>query len=74
MTIEGRDRLSQPTPFLLRFSEAIPAQPPVRVKYDPVRQVSLVEDDGRWVDATSCSGPQGGTRITRVQAETTDDN
>lgn len=74
MTIEGQGRLRQPTPFLLRFSETIPAQPPVRVKYDPVRQVSLVEDGGRWVDATSYLGPQGGTRITKVQAETTDDN
>jgi putative ATP-grasp target RiPP len=61
------------TPFLLRFSEPIPAQEPVRVKYDPVRQVSLVDVAGRWVDATSTTAPHAGTRVTRVEAETTDD-
>ena len=60
-------------PFVLRFSESIPSQQPVRMKYDPVRQVSLIEVGDRWVDATS-EAQQGQTRITRVQAETTDDN
>jgi len=62
------------TPFLLRFSEPIPTQKPVRVKYDPVRQVSLVEVAGQWIDGTLTNAPHVSTRITRVNAETTDDN
>lgn len=62
------------TPFLLRFSESIPPQQPIRLKYDPVRQVSLIEEGDNWMDATSGVVLQGQTRITKVQAETTDDN
>lgn len=62
------------TPFLLRFSEPLPPQEPVRMKYDTLRQVSLVAVDGHWVDATLCNVVSRGTYITRVQAETTDDN
>lgn len=62
------------TPFLLRFSEPIPVQEPLKVKYDPVRQVSLVHVAGQWVDSTLTTAPHVGTRITRVNAETTDDN
>lgn len=69
----GDGRSGQAMPFLLRFSEPIPAQQPVRMKYDAVRQVSLIESGDRWIDATS-DVPQGQTRITRVQSETTDDN
>lgn len=66
--------LSRPMPFLLRFSEALPVQQPVRMKYDAVRQVSMVEIDEQWVDATSTRAPLATTRLTKVQAETTDDN
>lgn len=62
------------TPFLLRFSEPLPAQAPVRMKYDSARQVSLVAVNGQWVDAIASNAFAGGTLITRVQAETTDDN
>lgn len=62
------------TPFLLRFSEPIPAQEPVRVMYDPVRQVSLVDVAGQWVDSSLTGAHHAGTRITRVNAETTDDS
>lgn len=62
----------QAVPFLLRFSERLPSQQPVRMKYDAVRQVSLIEAGERWIDATS-DVRQGQTRITRVQSETTDD-
>ncbi|HLO96318.1 MAG TPA: hypothetical protein VK195_18570 [Burkholderiaceae bacterium] len=61
------------TPFLLRFSEVMPPQPGVRMRYDPVRQVSDVEVDGQWVEATSQNVLNIGTMVTRVQSETTDD-
>jgi hypothetical protein len=61
-------------PFLLRFSEALPSQKAVRMKYDYSRQVSLVEVDGQWMDATVSNVVAGGTYMTKVQAETTDDN
>jgi len=61
-------------PFLLRFSEPLPSQVAVCMRYDSSRQVSLVEVDGQWVDATVINAVANGTRITRVQAETTDDN
>lgn len=61
-------------PFVLRFSEPILAQKPLRLKYDPIRQVSLVEVAGKWVDAAVGCVVAGGTYVTRVQAETTDDN
>jgi hypothetical protein len=61
-------------PFLLRFSEALPYQEAVRMKYDYSRQVSLVEVDGQWMDATVSNVVAGGTYMTKVQAETTDDN
>lgn len=60
-------------PFLLRFSEPLPAQPGVRMRYDPVRQVSEVEVDGLWIDSTAGKGDVGGTRVTRMNRETTDD-
>lgn len=61
------------TPFLLRFSAPLPTQEPVRVKYDPVRQVSLVDVAGQWVVSTLTRIPHVGTRVTKVDAETTDD-
>lgn len=72
MTTEARPVGS--TPFLLRFSEPIPPQESVRVKYDPVRQISLVYAAGRWVDSTLTTALHIGTRVTKVDAETTDDN
>lgn len=67
------NNLTQITPFLLRFSERLPSQQPVYLKYDPVRQVSLQEIDGQWVDATS-DVQYGSTRLTKIKAETTDDD
>lgn len=72
MTTDARAISS--TPFLLRFSEPIPAQEPVRVTYDPVRQVSLVDVASQWVDSTSAAARHIGTRMTKVERETTDDN
>jgi hypothetical protein len=68
-----KDEVAVNTPFLLRFSEPIPHEAPVRMKYDPVRQMVLVDIDGQWVDSTLAKSPQVGTRLTKVDAETTDD-
>ncbi len=73
MTTETQPELSF-TPFLLRFSERLPLQELVRMKYDSTRQVSLVEADGRWVDATDSSVVALGTYSTEVRRETTDEN
>lgn len=73
MTTENQPELAL-TPFLLRFSEPLPPQEAVRMKYDSSRQVSLIEVNGQWVDATVSNVVAGGTYMTKVQAETTDDN
>lgn len=73
MTSERREPAAL-KPFLLRFSEELPPQNPVRMKYDPVRQVSLVEVGGQWVEASAENVVAGATYMTKVQAETTDDN
>jgi len=45
-----------------------------RLRYDTFRQVTQVELNGRWIDAPDLPGDaSAGTRITRIQAETTDD-
>lgn len=73
MTTEAQ-HCSALMPFLLRFSEPLPPQEAVRMQYDSSRQLSLVEIDGQWIDATVSQVGGGGTRITKIQAETTDDN
>lgn len=62
-------------PFLLRFGEPIMQNPGAPLIYDPQRQIVRALVGGRWLDAADLSakmlGP--GTRITRVERETTDD-
>lgn len=70
MTIDNGE--AQAVPFLLRFSERLPLQQASRMKYDPIRQVSLIKSGEQWIDAVA-DVRQGQTRITRVQSETTDD-
>lgn len=62
------------TPFLLRFSDPIPPQPAIGLRYDAVLQLSLIESDGRWVEAVTQTVSMQHTRETRVRSETTDDN
>lgn len=62
------------TPFLLRFSDPLPSEPAIALRYDAVRQVSLIESDGQWVEAVTRPVSMQQTRVTRVQSETTDDN
>lgn len=61
-------------PFLVRRSEPMSEPARRRLRYDTFRQVTQVELNGRWIDAPDLPGDAGaGTRITRVKAETTDD-
>lgn len=62
------------TPFLLKFAEPIAHEVPQRLRYDAFRQIAQVDVDGNWVDtpdALECT--MHSTRMTRVEAETTDD-
>jgi hypothetical protein len=73
MTPEN-DKPSATVPFLVRRSEPMNQPARRRLRYDRLRQITQVELDGRWVDAPDFPGDAGaGARLTRVQAETTDD-
>lgn len=74
MTLENEPSIEM-VPFLVRRSEPMSQQPTRRrLRYDPLRQITQVEVEGRWVDSPDLSNDAGaGTRLTRVRAETTDD-
>lgn len=62
------------TPFILRFAEQLPHVVPQKIRYDEVRQITQVYHNNKWIDspdALNCLTHS--TRITRVEAETTDD-
>ena len=63
-------------PFLLQFGEVLPRADLPPVVYDPARQVSRVQIEGRWVDVADCGEAMlgGGTKKTGVGQETTDDD
>ncbi len=67
------DDSGENVPFLVRRSEEIKRGQLRRLRYDAVRQIAMVEVDGRWVDGPDALGDAPGTRVTRVEAETTDD-
>lgn len=60
-------------PFLARFANPLPETIADPIKYDEKRQVAQVNFNGRWVDAPKTSRTRGGTRVTKVRNETTDD-
>jgi hypothetical protein len=60
-------------PFIFYFAERLPSVPPQRLRFDPLRQISQVFQDGSWVDAVDALPLDGQSRLTRVSAETTDD-
>ncbi len=62
-------------PFLVRRSEPMAAPVRNRIRYDPLRQITEVEVDGRWVDAPDHPNDlEAGTQVTNVRVETTDDS
>ncbi len=62
-------------PFLVRRSDPMGDLIRHRIRYDPVRQITEVEVDGRWVDAPDHPGDlEAGTRVTNINVETTDDS
>lgn len=73
MTLEN-EGLHEAIPFLVRRSESMIQPARRRLRYDTLRQITQIESDGRWVDAPDLPGDvNAGTRLTRVEAETTDD-
>lgn len=61
-------------PFLVRRAEPMVQPPAQHLRYDLKRQVVQMHVNGCWIDAPDASGiTHCGTRITRVEAETTDD-
>lgn len=61
-------------PFLLQFAEPIKHALPQRLRYDEARQIAQVQINGHWVDTPDAlEHTMKSTRITKVQAETTDD-
>lgn len=62
------------TPFLLQFAEPIKYAEPQRLRYDETRQIAQVQINGQWIDTPDAlEHTMQSTRVTRVQAETTDD-
>lgn len=61
-------------PFLMRFAKPIPVAPSSTLRYDSVRQVTQVLQNGEWIDnPDSANEMVAGTRKTAVAQETTDD-
>ena len=73
MTPENEQSIEM-VPFLVRRSEFMDQPALRRLRYDPLRQITQVEVEERWIDAPDARGDTGsGTHLTRVRAETTDD-
>lgn len=68
----GKVRQDQ-RPFLLLFAEPLPESRGDLFRYDKTLQRSEVLIGGTWVQSTATGASSSGTRITRVQQETTDD-
>jgi len=61
-------------PLLLRFAIPLGALPASLLRYDRERQIAEALVDDRWIDASDVRASDfGTTRITKVHAETTDD-
>lgn len=61
-------------PFLLQFAEPIKHAEPQKLRYDETRQIAQVQINGHWIDTPDAlEHTIQSTRITKVQAETTDD-
>jgi hypothetical protein len=60
-------------PLILRFGSKIPSVPEEVLGYDSDRQMAQVFHEGNWIDRIAVGGREGLTRVTAVQAETTDD-
>jgi hypothetical protein len=74
MSSEGKGKVQTALPLLLRFARLLPDQPIHLLRYDAKRQIAETFVAGRWVDANEAREAEASaTRITRVRAETTDD-
>lgn len=61
-------------PFLLRFAEPLKYTAPQRLRYDKSRQIAQVYLNDKWVDSPDAlDHSTHSTRVTKVHAETTDD-
>lgn len=61
-------------PFLLRFAEPLKHSAPQRMRYDEARQIAQVYLNDKWVDSPDALDQSThSTRVTKVQAETTDE-
>lgn len=61
-------------PFIARFAQPIVHPPHHPLRYDRDRQIAQALVNGEWVDAvTVTSMIEAGTRVTKIVAETTDD-
>jgi len=60
-------------PLLLRFAQPLPLQSSPGLRFDPVKQLSEVNQDGKWVSSLHHSSLLGkGATKTAVESETTD--
>jgi hypothetical protein len=74
MTNEPSSNESMLLPLLLRFAIPLGALPTRLLRYDRKRQIAEVLVEDRWIDASDARAADSGTtRITKVHAETTDD-
>ena len=64
-----------PQPFLMRFSEEMKRCNSTPVRYNKVKNIMEVYQNGSWVNSPQANFvTQGSTRITRINQETTDDD
>lgn len=62
-------------PMLLRFAERIVAEPKPSLRYDAIRQITLVNSGDHWIDAVDSGLTlDESTKKTGVGQETTDDD
>jgi hypothetical protein len=74
MTSEKAHTKQRPVPFIFQFAKPLDGTTARILRYDAQRQLSQVLVDGQWVDGSEAHNETAAeTRLTRVRAETTDD-
>lgn len=69
------EQAAHQTPMLMRFAERIVAEPELSLRYDTLRQITLVNSGCNWIDAVDSGLTlDASTKKTGVGQETTDDD
>lgn len=75
MTTDRKTASLTLAPFLVRFAEPMERAALQQVRYDESRQIAQVYINSKWVDTPDAlNHTMNSTRMTKVNAETTDDS